>query len=351
MAECGLAAKGVADALTFVLLYTQGADAQQPAHPKLLPELRGHSHVAQQLANSSPEEFEQLMLEHERRQQLRSRQQLQQQQQLEQQRQQGRLPTLFGQQTPRPQQQQQQQQESQASQPQQQAAADAYSESANQLQQRRLLQQQLALRQLLMQQKQRKRQLQLQVRQEPAVLTALIKRSTSWQRLQQLFGSLTPLFNPIHVSAALTQLAQLQEQPLTPQQRAAAPSDFRQLVQDLVAAAVACIPDFGPRQVANSLWAIRRLGAQELLTKRMRSDFLTVFTDKLQYAAPQHVAIAAAAVANMGWSHAQTWVASVHEVCMGCKVLSFLLQQHGVAFQHMHFNERILDRGDFYCSI
>jgi hypothetical protein len=319
---------GLFDVLTLIILFLnmQGAHVQPLPQSKLLPELRGNSHVVDQLVNSSPEEFERLMLEHERRQQLRLRQQQQQQQQMEQHRQQGRLPTLFGQQarSQRQQQQQQQhqteqQQEAQAQEAQQPPTAGSYAESAVQLQQRRLLQQQLALRHLLMQQKQRKRQLQLQVRQEPAVLTALIKRSTSWQRLQQLFSSLTPLFNPIHVSAALTHLAQLQEQPLDSQQLAAADLEFKQLVQDLVAAAVACTPDFGPRQVANSLWAIHRLGAQNLLTRRMRHDFLAVFADKLQYAAPQHVALVAAAVANMGLLHGPAWNASVLQVCTGCR--------------------------------
>jgi hypothetical protein len=205
---------------------------------------------------------------------------------------------------PQPQQQQQQVQ----------PGTTHYPESSGQMQQRQLLQQQLALRQLLLQQQHRKRQLQLQLRREPAVLTALIKHSTSWQRLQQLFHSFTPLFNPIHVSAALTHLAQLQQQRLSPQQLQQAPDGFKQLVQELTAAAVACIPDFGPRQVANSLWAIRGLGAGSSVTHRTRNSFLDAFAGRIQYAAPQHVAVMAAAIADMDWGTSTEWCTLLREV-------------------------------------
>lgn len=281
-----------------------GADPQQQVQHKAPPELRNSLFRVNQLVNTSPAEFEQVMEEHQRRQQQRMRQQLQQQGHVLPAAQQlagsGRQ-AVQSPQTP-PQQKQQQQQ------------ATAQADSQDQLQQQRLLQQHLALRQLIAQQQQRKRQLLLQIRREPAVLTALIKRSTSWQRLQQLFTSFTPLFNPVHVSAAITHLAQLQEQPLDAEQLAQAPTGFQQLVQDLTAAAVACIPDYGPRQVANSLWAISWLGADSLLNRKLRNAFMSAFTDKLQYAAPQHVANMAAAVANMEWPASIEWGAVMLQV-------------------------------------
>jgi hypothetical protein len=263
-----------------------------------------------QLADSSPEEFDQLMAEHERQLRLRQQHQQHQQQQLQQAQQprerKARMPSS---QQQRPQQQQHQQQ------PQQQLPGGSISAApADQLAQMRLLQQQLALRQVLLQQQQRKRQLLLQIRREPAVLTTLIKRSTSWVRLQDLFSTFMPLFNPIHVSAAITHLAQLQEQPLTPQQLAVAPQGLQDLVQELTGAVVACIPDFGPRQIANSLWAISKLGADGLLTRKLRNAMLTAFVDKMPYAAPQHVAIMAAAVANMGWPHCAEWAQQLVQV-------------------------------------
>lgn len=253
------------------------------------------------------------MVEHElrlRQQQQQQRQQRnQQQQQLQPPRQRHSQATQHGP-MPAPQQVQQQQQ------------YDPPTAESEQQQQQRLLQQKLALEHLLRQQKQRKRQLQLQVRREPAVLTQLIKHSTSWQRLSQLFSNLTPLFNPIHVSAAITHLAQLQQQPLAYQSTAKDSNTLalQQFVQDLTAAAVACIPDFGPRQIANSLWAINRLGCGSLVTRKLRNTFLEAFVEKLQYAAPQHVSMIAAAVANLGWASSTTWrsaILSVSAVCAG----------------------------------
>jgi hypothetical protein len=287
----------------------QGPDGpqeqQQQTQVRLSPDLPGGLFRAHQLADSSVEEFEQLMAEHERQQQLRWRQlqQLQQQQQPAHQRRLQPAPTPQG-----TQQHQQQQQSQQVS--------GAFSETPTQLQQRQLLQQQLALHHLLKQKQLQKRRLQLQVRQEPAVLTDLIKRSTSWQRLQQLFATFTPLFNPIHVSAAITHLAQLQEQPLTDQQRVGSHPDLKRLIQELTAAVMACIPDFGPRQLANSMWAIHRLGASKLVARRVRSAFLEAFVGKIKFAAPQHVAMTAAAVANMGWPSSTAWRSSILEVGM-----------------------------------
>lgn len=283
---------------------------QRNSQLRLSPELRGSLFRAHQLADSSPEEFEQLMTEHELR--LHQQQQLQRQQQHHQQQQQLLQPSRqrhshapqHGATPAQPQHVVQQQQP-------QQAPPTAESE---QQRQQRLLRQKLELELLLRQQKQRKRQLQLQVRREPAVLTQLIKHSTSWQRLSQLFNNLTPLFNPIHVSAAITHLAQLQEQQLAVYQSPAKDSNtlaLQQFVRDLTAAAVACIPDFGPRQIANSLWAINRLGCGSLVTRKLRNAFLEAFVEKLQYAAPQHVSMVAAAVANLGWASSTSWRSAI----------------------------------------
>lgn len=147
------------------------------------------------------------------------------------------------------------------------------------------------------------------------MLTALIKRSTSWQQLLKLFKGLTPVFNPVHVSAAITHLGQLQQQPLTPQQLAAAPAGFQQLVRDLAAAVAACTPEFGARQLANSIWALSRLGAGRVPTRRQRQELLEAFAKQLPHAAPQHVANVVAAVTAMEWPSSVEWGKQLLQVC------------------------------------
>jgi hypothetical protein len=281
---------------------TGSAGAPAALQPLPLSLVSQHSSMLQQLAGAAPGElaFQELMDNHQRQQQRRRlRLQQQQQQPLKQQQQ---LPPVVHAPPPPPQQHQ--------SPPAAAAAAEAEQQQQHQQhqQQRQLLQQHLELRALVRQQAQRARQLRLLCRREPAVLTALIKRASSWQRLSQLWASFTPLFNPIHVSAALTHLAQLQQQDaMTPAQLAAAPAGLCDLVTELTAAAAACVPDFGPRQLANSMWAISRLGAGGLVPRRLQGAFLEAFSASGQAAAPQHVANTAAAVARMGWGTSSEW--------------------------------------------
>jgi hypothetical protein len=175
------------------------------------------------------------------------------------------------------------------------------------------LQQQLALRQLLRQQQQRQRQLQLQLRSEPAVLTSLIKRSTSWQQLQHYFSTYTAFFNPVHVSAALTHLAQLIG-PMHPNSIPQQPQQLQQLLQELTSATAACVPDYGPRQLANTLWALNKLGLGSRVSRRVQASYLAAFGAKLQGAAPQHISIVALAVGGMGWGTSSDWRQSLLQV-------------------------------------
>jgi hypothetical protein len=178
------------------------------------------------------------------------------------------------------------------------------------------LQQQLALRQLLRQQQQRQRQLQLQLRSEPAVLMALIKRSTSWQQLQHLFSTYTAFFNPVHVSAAITHLAQLIG-PLHPSAVAQQQQQLQQLLQDLTSATAACVPDYGARQLANTLWALNKLGLGPGVSRTVQLSYLEAFTAKLRGAAPQHISNVAMAVAGMGWGTSSDWRQSLLQVRPG----------------------------------
>jgi hypothetical protein len=175
------------------------------------------------------------------------------------------------------------------------------------------LQQQLALRQLLRQQQQRQCQLQLQLRSEPAVLTSLIKRSTSWQQLQYYFSTYTAFFNPVHVSAAITHLAQLIG-PMHPNAIPQQPQQLQQLLQELTSATAACVPDYGPRQLANTLWALNKLGLGSRVSRRVQASYLAAFGAKLQGAAPQHMSIVALAVGGMGWGTSSEWRQSLLQV-------------------------------------
>lgn len=172
--------------------------------------------------------------------------------------------------------------------------------------QQQLLQQQLQLRQLLRQQQQRQRQLQLQLRREPAVLTALIKRTRSWQQLQYIFNTYTTFFNPVHVSAALTHLGQIMH-PVTPKTLPQQAAGFQQLLQDLASATAACVPDYGPRQLANTLWALKRLGFGDKVPRKVQLSYLNAFGAKLGGAAPQHISSVALAVGGMGWRTSSQW--------------------------------------------
>jgi hypothetical protein len=180
------------------------------------------------------------------------------------------------------------------------------------------LQQQLALRQLLRQQQQRQRQLQLQLRSEPAVLTALIKRSSSWQQLHHLFSTYTAYFNPVHVSAAITHLAQLLG-PLPTSAVQQQPQQLQQLLQELTSATAACVPDYGPRQLANTLWALNRLGLGPRVPRKVQASYLAAFAAKLLGAAPQHISNAALAVGGMGWGTSSVWQQSLLQVRQGAK--------------------------------
>jgi hypothetical protein len=184
------------------------------------------------------------------------------------------------------------------------------------------LQQQLALRQLLRQQQQRQRQLQLQLRSEPAVLTALIKRSTSWQQLQHLFTTYTAFFNPVHVSAAITHLAQLIG-PVHPSAVSQQPQQLQQLLQELTSATAACVPDYGPRQLANTLWALNKLGLGSRVPRKVQASYLAEFRAKLQGAAPQHISSVALAVGGMGWGTSSEWQQSLLQVRVRDKSSAF----------------------------
>eukprot|EP00878_Enallax_costatus_P017475 GHUV01018356.1.p1 GENE.GHUV01018356.1~~GHUV01018356.1.p1 ORF type:complete len:890 (+),score=363.92 GHUV01018356.1:326-2995(+) len=173
-------------------------------------------------------------------------------------------------------------------------------------QQQQLLQQQILLRQLLQQQQVRQRRLQLQLRSEPAVLTSLVKRCHSWQHLQHLFNTYTQHFNAVHVSAALTHLAQIQG-PISPLELDQQPNGLKQLMRELTSAAAACIPDYGARQLANTIWAISKLGCGSKVPRRLRNGYLTAFMQKLPGAAPQHISNVALAVGNMGWGTSTVW--------------------------------------------
>lgn len=190
--------------------------------------------------------------------------------------------------------------------PPQQRSPAVSSDTQQQWHQQQLLQQQLQLRHLIQQQQIRQRRLQLQLRSEPAVLTALIKRCRTWQTLQHLFSTYTDHFNPVHVSAAITHLAQLHG-PIKPVELQQQPQGLQQLMRDLTAAAASCIPDYGPRQLANTIWAISKLGCGSKISMRLRAEYVNAFRHQLPAAAPQHISNVALAVGSMGWGTSTEW--------------------------------------------
>lgn len=195
----------------------------------------------------------------------------------------------------------------------QQQAKDAAPAAADMQQQQQLLQQQILLRQLSQQQQVRHRRLQLQIRSEPAVLMSLIKRCNSWQRLQYLFNNHMQHFNAVHVAAAFTHLAQTHGL-IHPHELEQQPDGLKQLMRDLTSAAAACIPDYGARQLANTIWAIGKLGCGSKVPRRLRNSYLNAFMQKLPSAAPQHISNVALAVGNMAWGTSTVWQQSMLQV-------------------------------------
>ncbi|KAF6257606.1 hypothetical protein COO60DRAFT_1211694 [Scenedesmus sp. NREL 46B-D3] len=85
------------------------------------------------------------------------------------------------------------------------------------------------------------------------------------------------------------------------------PQQLQQLLQDLTSATAACVPDYGARQLANSLWALNRLGLGPRVSRKVKASYLAAFAAKLPGAAPQHISNAAMAVGGMGWGTSSQW--------------------------------------------
>ena len=100
-------------------------------------------------------------------------------------------------------------------------------------------------------------------------------------------------------------VAGLQDPALAEERREGLRQRRRQLLQDLQDRAEDQLFEFGSRQLANSLWALAKLGVE--LRAGWKAKFLAAAEGCLEEAEPQHLVSMVQAMVQMGWTPNLKW--------------------------------------------